>query len=238
MVVGVAGMVGDDLAADARGAARRHRPAERRAPSRIRPVDELGGAAGAHPPEGLRPGATSASASRATRSSTPTATRCSCSRTVLGTGMSSRLFLEVRERRGLAYYVYAVNQLVHRRRHAVLAGGRRPEARRRGGRRDRRGVQAHRRGAGPGRRAREGALAREGPLRPPDREPATACCCSGCAARCSKGRRSSPSELLAGLDSVTVEDVQRVAQDLIDGRALRLAVIGPFDDASKFEALL
>src|SRR4029078_8244670 len=29
--------------------------------------------------------------------------------TVLGTGMSSRLFLEVRERRGLAYYVFAVN---------------------------------------------------------------------------------------------------------------------------------
>jgi predicted Zn-dependent peptidase len=29
--------------------------------------------------------------------------------TVLGTGMSSRLFLEVRERRGLAYYVYAYN---------------------------------------------------------------------------------------------------------------------------------
>jgi len=29
--------------------------------------------------------------------------------TVLGTGMSSRLFLEVRERRGLAYYVFAFN---------------------------------------------------------------------------------------------------------------------------------
>ena len=29
--------------------------------------------------------------------------------TVLGTGMSSRLFTEVRERRGLAYYVYAMN---------------------------------------------------------------------------------------------------------------------------------
>jgi len=29
--------------------------------------------------------------------------------TVLGTGMSSRLFTEVRERRGLAYYVFGVN---------------------------------------------------------------------------------------------------------------------------------
>src|SRR5205814_9412934 len=32
--------------------------------------------------------------------------------TVLGTGMSSRLFTEVRERRGLAYYVYALNNSV------------------------------------------------------------------------------------------------------------------------------
>src|SRR5438876_642279 len=31
-------------------------------------------------------------------------------RTVLGGGMSSRLFTEVRERRGLAYYVFAANQ--------------------------------------------------------------------------------------------------------------------------------
>src|SRR5439155_2904545 len=30
--------------------------------------------------------------------------------TVLGGGMSSRLFTEVRERRGLAYYVFALNQ--------------------------------------------------------------------------------------------------------------------------------
>ena len=30
--------------------------------------------------------------------------------TILGTGMSSRLFTEVRERRGLAYYVFAANQ--------------------------------------------------------------------------------------------------------------------------------
>jgi predicted Zn-dependent peptidase len=31
-------------------------------------------------------------------------------RRFLGTGMSSRLFTEVRERRGLAYYVFAANQ--------------------------------------------------------------------------------------------------------------------------------
>ena len=40
------------------------------------------------------------------------------------------------------------------------------------------------------------------------------------------------------LDAVTAEDVQRVAQDLIANDNLRLAVIGPFDDADRFEKLL
>ena len=44
--------------------------------------------------------------------------------------------------------------------------------------------------------------------------------------------------MLAGIEAVTAEDVQRVAQDLIDDDALRLAVIGPFDDADRFEQLL
>jgi hypothetical protein len=37
---------------------------------------------------------------------------------------------------------------------------------------------------------------------------------------------------------VTVEDVQRVAQDVIADERLRLALIGPFDDAAHFDALL
>jgi hypothetical protein len=32
--------------------------------------------------------------------------------------------------------------------------------------------------------------------------------------------------------------VQRVAQELIDDQALRLAVIGPFDDPDRFERIL
>src|SRR5205085_5644178 len=47
-----------------------------------------------------------------------------------------------------------------------------------------------------------------------------------------------PAEVLEGVSAVTAEDVQRVAQSLIGERALRLAVIGPFDDADRFEALL
>jgi predicted Zn-dependent peptidase len=45
-------------------------------------------------------------------------------------------------------------------------------------------------------------------------------------------------EVLDGLNAVTAEDVQRVARDLIGDEKLRLALIGPFDDAARFEALL
>jgi len=47
-----------------------------------------------------------------------------------------------------------------------------------------------------------------------------------------------PEQVLAELDKVTAEDVARVAGDLIDRKGLRLAVIGPFDDADRFERLL
>ena len=45
-------------------------------------------------------------------------------------------------------------------------------------------------------------------------------------------------EVLTGLGAVTVEDVQRVAQDLIADEKLRLALIGPFEDSDRFEKLL
>ena len=92
--------------------------------------------------------------------------------TALGGGMSSRLFSEVRERRGLAYYVYGLNHSytdagtlysqagvdINRIDDAVstIAGGAAQD----------RGRAAARRGA------REGAQLLEGPLRPPAREPA------------------------------------------------------------------
>ncbi|HSX22922.1 MAG TPA: hypothetical protein VLE97_09135, partial [Gaiellaceae bacterium] len=51
-------------------------------------------------------------------------------------------------------------------------------------------------------------------------------------------RAPDPEEVLAGVSAVTVEDVARVAQDVIADERLRLAVIGPFDDADRFEKLL
>ena len=51
-------------------------------------------------------------------------------------------------------------------------------------------------------------------------------------------RLPDPDEVVRALDAVTSEDVARVATELIADDRLRLAVIGPFDDASRFEALL
>jgi len=53
-----------------------------------------------------------------------------------------------------------------------------------------------------------------------------------------ESRTPDPEEVLAELDKVTAADVQRVAQDLIEQRGLNLAVIGPFDDAARFEKAL
>jgi predicted Zn-dependent peptidase len=44
--------------------------------------------------------------------------------------------------------------------------------------------------------------------------------------------------VLRGLDAVTSDDIARVANDLIGADRLRLAVIGPFEDAARFESLL
>ena len=53
-----------------------------------------------------------------------------------------------------------------------------------------------------------------------------------------EGEAVDPQELLEGLDAVTAEEIQRVAQDVIRGNGLNLALIGPFDEAEKFEQLL
>src|SRR5439155_19938087 len=53
-----------------------------------------------------------------------------------------------------------------------------------------------------------------------------------------EGRATEPDEVRTGVDAVTAEDVQRVAHEVIGGNALNLALVGPFDDAERFERLL
>jgi predicted Zn-dependent peptidase len=157
--------------------------------------------------------------------------------TVLGGGMSSRLFTEVRERRGLAYYVFGVN-------HSYTdAGSLYAQA----------GVDINRIDDAVTTVAAELKRIAAEPVPAQELEKAR---------NFSKGRFvlqlespqglvmyglrravlehdvAEPEEVLAELDKVTAEDVQRVAQDVIHDDGFKLALIGPFDDADRFGKLL
>jgi predicted Zn-dependent peptidase len=157
--------------------------------------------------------------------------------TVLGGGMSSRLFTEVRERRGLAYYVFGINHSytdtgslysqagvdINRIDEAVTTIG--AELRK---------IAAEPVPAEELEKARNFAKGRfvlqlESPQ---------GLIMYGLRKEVLEQRAPDLEEILAGLNAVTVEDVQRVAADLVRDEALRLALIGPFDDAKHFDGLL
>jgi predicted Zn-dependent peptidase len=157
--------------------------------------------------------------------------------TILGGGMSSRLFTEVRERRGLAYYVYGLN-------HSYTdAGSLYAQA----------GVDINRideavstvaaelrtiaSDAVPHDELEKGKSFAKGRF-VLQLETSQGLIMFGLRREVLEGKTPDPEEILAELDKVTAEDVQRVAGELIGGRGLHLAVIGPFDDAARFEKLL
>jgi len=156
---------------------------------------------------------------------------------VLGSGMSSRLFLEVRERRGLAYYVHGLN-------HSYTdAGSLLAQA----------GVDINRIDEAIkviveqfNRMAEEEVgseelektrsmvkgrfvLRTEGPQ---------GLIMYGLNREVLEGKVLEPDELLEKIDAVTAADIQRVAQDLIARDKLHLAVIGPFQDEERFRNVL
>jgi predicted Zn-dependent peptidase len=157
--------------------------------------------------------------------------------TALGGGMSSRLFSEVRERRGLAYYVYGLNHSytdagtlysqagvdIARIDDAVttIAG-------------ELRKIAATPLDADELEKARNFAKGRfvlqlESPQ---------GLMMFGLRKEVLEQRLPDPDEVLRGLDAVTSDDIGRVATELIATDRLRLAVIGPFDDAARFDSLL
>ena len=156
--------------------------------------------------------------------------------TVLGGDMSSRLFTEVRERRGLAYYVFGTNSSY------LDAGSLYAQA----------GVDIDRIDDAVTTIAAELRRIAEEPVPTAEFEKARSFAKGrfvlglesphgtimyGLRREVLLGEAEEPEATLAGLDAVTVEDIQRVAQDVV-GKQLKLAVIGPFEDVERFERLL
>jgi predicted Zn-dependent peptidase len=156
---------------------------------------------------------------------------------ILGGGMSSRLFTEVRERRGLAYYVFGHN-------HSYTdAGSLYSQA----------GVDINRIEEAISTIVRELRKVATEPIPADEFEKAKSftkgrfvlelespqgLLLFGLRREVLEGHAPDLPDVLAKIDAVTVEDVQRVAADIIHDESLRLAVIGPFDDAERFEKLL
>jgi predicted Zn-dependent peptidase len=157
--------------------------------------------------------------------------------TVLGGGMSSRLFIEVRERRGLAYYVHGLN-------HSYTdAGTLYAQA----------GVDLTRIDEAIAVIVEEFERMASEPVPADELEKARSLAKGrfvlgtespqglilfGLRREVLEGGALEPEQMLAALDGVTVEDVSRVAQDLIARDKVHLAVIGPFDDDERFRAAL
>jgi predicted Zn-dependent peptidase len=157
--------------------------------------------------------------------------------TALGGGMSSRLFTEVRERRGLAYYVYGLN-------HSYTdAGTLYAQA----------GVDIARIDDAVSTIATELRKIAAEPLPADELEKARnfakgrfvlqlespqGLMMFGLRKEVLERRLPDPDEVIRGVDAVTSEDVARVATELIESDRIRLAVIGPFDDPGRFESLL
>ena len=157
--------------------------------------------------------------------------------TVLGGGMSSRLFTEVRERRGLAYYVYGLN-------HSYTdAGSLYSQA----------GVDIERIDEAVSTIAAELRRVAEEDVPADELEKARnfakgrfvlqlespqGTIMYGLRREVLEGQAVEPAEVLAALDRVTAEDLRRVAGDIVAADGFKLAVIGPFDDAERFEKLL
>jgi predicted Zn-dependent peptidase len=156
--------------------------------------------------------------------------------TVLGGGMSSRLFTEVRERRGLAYYVFGTN-------HAYTdAGSLYAQS----------GVDINRIDEAVTTIVEQFKLLADETVPSEELEKARnfakgrfvlqlesphGTIMFGLRREVLEGRAEEPRAVLDALDAVTAEDVQRVAKEILDS-GFHLAVIGPFDDTARFEKLV
>lgn len=157
---------------------------------------------------------------------------------VLGGGMSSRLFHEVREKRGLAYYVRAYSENYEDVGYLAAFAGvdktRIDEAIK--------VVRDELLKVG-----NDGELSQEELTKAKeymkghfilDLEDTRSVASHYSTDLILKGKMENPDEVLRHIDEVTLEDVRTVARKYIKPEAMNLAIIGDFDDQSRFEKLL
>lgn len=156
---------------------------------------------------------------------------------ILGGSMSSRLFLEVREKRGLAYYVHSAVEEYHDRGYFVSQAGLRLSAIEEAIKiiNQQYGLVTDKKVAPEElRRAKEFFKGRM-VLRLEDSYNVVA---MYTVQEVLEKKIETPEEILEKVEKVTAEDVQRVAKDIFVNQKLNLAVVGPFKDGGKFERLL
>ncbi len=162
--------------------------------------------------------------------------------TILGGGMSSRLFIQVRERRGLAYYVHAsADYYADCGAFSVSAGvdlNRIDEAIKT--------IQNElflcKVQSSRGHKVQEVELKKakeylKGHLIL-GLEDSQAVAGFYASQFLLEKKVETPSEVMKMIDKVTLEDVQKIAETIFDPKKINLAVIGPFKDPSRFEKLI
>ncbi|MCW2961682.1 MAG: hypothetical protein JWM90_2069 [Thermoleophilia bacterium] len=156
---------------------------------------------------------------------------------ILGGGMSSRLFTEIRERRGLCYYVYSHHDAYTDAGSMVVAAG----------------VDTNRIDLAITTILEElDKLAKEGPDDAEFQkaknylkgkfvlgvEDPRGLIMFGARREVVEDGYWEPKQALDAIDAVSMDDVRRVARELFSSEQRNLAVVGPFDDQERFEKLL
>lgn len=152
---------------------------------------------------------------------------------ILGSSMSSRLFIQLRERRGLAYYVRSGNEEYHDAGSFAAQAGVEPKnieeaikvilaefAK----------IASEKVEAEELIKAKESMKGRLVLELEDSREVSTMLGLQ----ELLEGKIRTPETIMAEIDKVTAEDVSAVAKKIFNNQSLNLAVIGPFKDESKF----
>ena len=156
---------------------------------------------------------------------------------ILGGNMSSRLFISVREKKGLAYYVHTSTEAYKDVGYLVAQAGVNNE----------KCLDAIKIILDEFKKVKEEKISAEEIKRAKDYlkgqaiislESSNSVASFFAGQELNTGKILTPEEKFAKIDAVTADDLQRVARDIFVNHKLNLALIGPFKDKKKFEKIL